>query len=47
MKKLLNLSLLFAFIIFIGCEKKEKQADTKKDTALTLMNESTERLKKH
>ena len=47
MKKLLNLSLLFAFIIFIGCEKKEKQADTKKDTALTLMNESTERFKKH
>ena len=36
MKKLLNLSLLFAFIIFIGCEKKEKKADTKKDAALTL-----------
>ena len=47
MKKILNLSLLFVFVIFIGCEKKEKQSDTEKADALTLMKESSERFKKY
>ena len=47
MKKILNLSLLFVFVIFIGCKKKEKQSDTEKADALTLMKESSERFKKY
>jgi len=35
------------FVIFIGCEKKEKQSDTEKADALTLMKESAERFKKY
>lgn len=47
MKNTLNLGLLFAFVVFIGCKKKEIQPDMKKVDALTLMNESTEKFKKH